>query len=767
MCGEECINYLHLCYFIESLVRSKKNYELNILGLWLSQMKVLVTEYYFTILYFQNSILKVLLPDLIKVNYINEILFVNFNNLCRSHNKWCLFEFKHQSRTFKRILKVIPSSQIPKGYILCSNDTYFMIKHSFNYTSFIPNASIKFKILEILDEYNHQHANKLITFILHKPLHMPSVLFDKTIVNFISTPKLMHTGDVISIDLSLYGVEKVFDYICFKVVKLLGPVNEFVANDLEHSLIVSQKTKVYGETFIPHYLPSLEWFLLDYRKLNTVTPILPLGLEKYYFDLLKWIRPFLVSKMDGLKPIFIISGLPGSGKSILIEAACKKLGLHYCDIDCNSIISNTLTQINANIKSTLTTAASRSPCILHLKNYHMMSSESDGLDSIQLCESLRNHIDNFTSSYPVIIIASCDDIEMLKGEFVRISLDQMHISLPTEKERTLMISWLTRVHNLVLDRKTKEFVVSETKSCNFDRIKNILCLAEKERIISGDHNLDISHFSTVLGRLTSMERLSATVEWADVGGVELIKKEVVSSLVSSRLLSSRTSSNGARRTGILLHGPPGTGKTLLARAVASQSMRAFVPVNGPDLLNMYVGQSEANVRAVFSRAREAAPCIMFFDELDSIAPNRGNKSDSGGVMDRVVSTLLSEMDSLDSSGDVFILGATNRPDLLDPALLRPGRFDKMLYIGPCQDEDSKLKVLKALSRKFLLKDVHLEDIVKLLPDEVTGATMYGICSTAWLSAARQLIRTGNVKPEAQVTVQMEHFEQAIRQITKS
>ena len=133
---------------------------------------------------------------------------------------------------------------------------------------------------------------------------------------------------------------------------------------------------------------------------------------------------------------------------------------------------------------------------------------------------------------------------------------------------------------------------------------------------------------------------------------------------------------GACGPGILLYGPPGTGKTLLAKAVATSCSLNFFSIKGPELLDMYIGESEANVRRVFQRARDAKPCVIFFDELDSVAPKRGNQGDSGGVMDRIVSQLLAELDGMaEGKGgtDVFVIGATNRPDLLDPALLRPGR----------------------------------------------------------------------------------------------
>jgi peroxin-6 len=158
-----------------------------------------------------------------------------------------------------------------------------------------------------------------------------------------------------------------------------------------------------------------------------------------------------------------------------------------------------------------------------------------------------------------------------------------------------------------------------------------------------------------------------------------------------------------KRSGILFYGPPGTGKTLLAKAIATEYSLNFFSVKGPELLNMYIGESEANVRRVFQRARDARPCVVFFDELDSVAPKRGNQGDSGGVMDRIVSQLLAELDGMsggeDNGGGVFVIGATNRPDLLDPALLRPGRFDKMLYLGVSDTHEKQLTILQALTRK--------------------------------------------------------------------
>jgi peroxin-6 len=164
---------------------------------------------------------------------------------------------------------------------------------------------------------------------------------------------------------------------------------------------------------------------------------------------------------------------------------------------------------------------------------------------------------------------------------------------------------------------------------------------------------------------------------------------------------------------------------------------------------MYIGESEANVRRVFQRARDARPCVVFFDELDSVAPRRGNQADSAGVMDRIVSQLLAELDGMsDSSGDsgVFVIGATNRPDLLDPALLRPGRFDKMLYLGVSQTHDQQVHIIRALTRKFNLSpDVDLLSVAETCPFTFTGADFYALCSDAQLKAMTRAAEKVNVK----------------------
>ncbi|CAJ2501677.1 Uu.00g045300.m01.CDS01 [Anthostomella pinea] len=229
------------------------------------------------------------------------------------------------------------------------------------------------------------------------------------------------------------------------------------------------------------------------------------------------------------------------------------------------------------------------------------------------------------------------------------------------------------------------------------------------------------------------------VTWDDVGGLNNVKEAVMETIQLPLERPELFAKGMKKRSGILFYGPPGTGKTLLAKAIATEYSLNFFSVKGPELLNMYIGESEANVRRVFQRARDARPCVVFFDELDSVAPKRGNQGDSGGVMDRIVSQLLAELDGMsggdDGGGGVFVIGATNRPDLLDQALLRPGRFDKMLYLGVSDTHGKQLTIMEALTRKFTLHpSVSLPSVAEHLPFTYTGADFYALCSDAMLKA---------------------------------
>ena len=251
-----------------------------------------------------------------------------------------------------------------------------------------------------------------------------------------------------------------------------------------------------------------------------------------------------------------------------------------------------------------------------------------------------------------------------------------------------------------------------------------------------------------------------TTRWSDIGGLTAAKRQIqqlidlprLSALTQPTASTNRPPKPVKTSGGILLFGPPGTGKTLMAKAVAAESGMNFMSVKGPELLNMYVGESERNVRNVFTRARACAPCVIFFDELDSLAPRRGGGSDGGGVMDRVVSQLLTEMDGVvqqqgagegGKAGGILIIGATNRPDLLDAALMRPGRLDKLVYLGVSDGgDDGRLSILRALTRKMRLEDGGdwLAEVASRMEGRgYTGADCYGLVTDAMMIAVKRRI----------------------------
>ncbi|GMF11607.1 unnamed protein product [[Candida] boidinii] len=268
------------------------------------------------------------------------------------------------------------------------------------------------------------------------------------------------------------------------------------------------------------------------------------------------------------------------------------------------------------------------------------------------------------------------------------------------------------------------------------------------KLLPGDFETAINNARSKFSDSIGAPRIP-NVKWEDVGGLDLVKDEIMDTIDMPLKHPELFSSGIKKRSGILFYGPPGTGKTLLAKAIATNFALNFFSVKGPELLNMYIGESEANVRKVFQKARDAKPCVVFFDELDSVAPKRGNQGDSGGVMDRIVSQLLAELDGM-SGGDggdgVFVVGATNRPDLLDEALLRPGRFDKMLYLGISDTDEKQAKIIAALSRKFSLdSDVDIEKIASTCPFSYTGADFYALCSDAMLNAMTRVAGTVDQK----------------------
>merc|ERR1711881_821506 len=263
--------------------------------------------------------------------------------------------------------------------------------------------------------------------------------------------------------------------------------------------------------------------------------------------------------------------------------------------------------------------------------------------------------------------------------------------------------------------------------------------------IMGSMAVSQEHFVSALGQCNPSSLRETVVEvpnikWDDIGGLEDTKRSLQEMILYPIDHPEKFLQFGMQPSrGVLFYGPPGCGKTLLAKAIANECQANFISVKGPELLTMWFGESEANVREIFDKAKSAAPCVLFFDELDSIAKSRGGSvGDAGGAADRVINQVLTEMDGMGAKKNVFIIGATNRPDIIDSAILRPGRLDQLIYI-PLPDEGSRTSILKANLRKTpLSKKVDLSYLAKITKG-FSGADLTEICQRACKLAIRENI----------------------------
>jgi transitional endoplasmic reticulum ATPase len=259
------------------------------------------------------------------------------------------------------------------------------------------------------------------------------------------------------------------------------------------------------------------------------------------------------------------------------------------------------------------------------------------------------------------------------------------------------------------------------------------------------------------------------VTWEQVGGLQDVKEELREAVEwPLKYPDLFAQLNATPPKGLLLYGPPGTGKTLLAKAVAHESESNFISVKGPELLNKFVGESEKAVREVFRKARQASPCIIFFDEIDSVAPTRGSSVGDSHVTERVISQFLTEMDGLEELRNVVIIAATNRPDIIDSALLRPGRFDRLLFVPP-PDLEARKQIFKIHTRKTpLADDVNLDDLARKT-DGYTGADIASLANTGVMLALREHISKAKDPEDAKkrakgLKVAKRHFEEALQKI---
>ncbi|KAJ8515523.1 hypothetical protein ONZ45_g7081 [Pleurotus djamor] len=456
----------------------------------------------------------------------------------------------------------------------------------------------------------------------------------------------------------------------------------------------------------------------------------------------------------------LLEGARGIGKSTVATWAAQSLGFSFLEINCYSLIGENDTKTEGVLRARFDKAIQCSPCLLLLRHIDALAQSTQVLETGKdpaIVTSLKECIEQAqaswkTTSFPVVVVGTTSEPSKVPGSILALFKHQISFEAPDEAQRFEILNTLLDGTQLAPDVSLPSIATQTAALVAAD----LVGLVSRARQISLDSmsTLGISNRSDVpltakdfdlainKARASYSDTIGApripTVTWDDVGGLASVKADILDTIQLPLEHPELFADGLKKRSGILLYGPPGTGKTLLAKAVATSCSLNFFSVKGPELLNMYIGESEANVRRVFQRARDAKPCVVFFDELDSVAPKRGNHGDSGGVMDRIVSQLLAELDGMSSSGsgsDVFVIGATNRPDLLDPALLRPGRFDRMLYLGVSDTHEAQYNILDALTRKFKLHpDLDLRSVAERCPFNYTGADFYALCSDAMLRA---------------------------------
>jgi peroxin-6 len=436
----------------------------------------------------------------------------------------------------------------------------------------------------------------------------------------------------------------------------------------------------------------------------------------------------------GLPPIAVLitSTQRGIGKATVAMKACEDLGLHTFSIEAFDILSEGGAgdvKTEGFLKARAERGLTCGPEFTALMIKHVEALNADRMNAA-LKEILADSR---------VLVATTTEIDKVPEGIRGLFTHEIEMSAPDEREREGILRSIIEDAGVRLSPdvdlsnvavKTAALVagdlvdvVDRALVAKRERIEALAKSASKdtapaEAVTTRDIELAGGYYSNSLMKADLDSAVDAArknfadaigapkipnVGWSDVGGLSHVKDAVMETIQLPLSRPELFAKGMKKRSGILFYGPPGTGKTLLAKAIATEFSLNFFSVKGPELLNMYIGESEANVRRVFQRARDARPCVVFFDELDSVAPKRGNQGDSGGVMDRIVSQLLAELDGMSDGGEgVFVIGATNRPDLLDQALLRPGRFDKMLYLGVSDTHEKQQTILEALSRKYVL-----------------------------------------------------------------
>jgi len=480
----------------------------------------------------------------------------------------------------------------------------------------------------------------------------------------------------------------------------------------------------------------------------------------------------------------LLHGPPGTGKTLLAKAVAGESDAHFILLNGPEIMSKFYGESEKKIRDIFDEAEKSAPSIIFIDEIDAIAPKREdtaGEVERRVVSQLLTMMDGLNSRGKVVVIGATNRPNALDpalrrpGRFDR----EMEISVPDKNGRLSILKIHTR--NMPLTKEVKlEDIAAKThgfvgadinalaKEAAMSVLRRLLLklkLEENQEIpkeVLEELKISDKDFNDALKvvRPSAMREVlveTPNIGWSDIGGIMGVKQELKEAIEWPLKSPSAFTRMGIRPPrGVLLYGPPGTGKTLLAKAVAKESEANFIQVKGPSLLSMWVGKSEEGVRKIFERARQVAPCIIFFDEIDSLAGKRGYDNGTK-VTERVLNQMLSEMDGLEELNNVIVIGATNRPDMLDSALMRPGRFDRIVYVD-VPDEEGRLSILKIHTKNMPLENVSLNEIAKET-EGYTGADLEALTREAAMLSLRENIENKNVSKK--------HFEKAMDKVRPS
>ena len=504
----------------------------------------------------------------------------------------------------------------------------------------------------------------------------------------------------------------------------------------------------------------------------------------YHYDAYKQLK---IEPIKGL----LLCGPPGCGKTTLAYAIGGEFNIPFYKITGPDIISSLSGESEQIIRNLFKAVVNNSPSILFIDEIETIlgKRESAGKEmerrivaQIMSCIDDINLIQLSSLEAPVFIIGATSKPEFIDNSMRRSGRfdKEIHIGFPSLDMRKEMIISITKDKKISnnldfnkLAQGTPGYLAADLQS-----LVRTAGHAAINRYITKKLNLDdmtieqcdFDYGISIIQPTSKREGFTTipNVTWNNIGGLRDLREELYYDIVLPCLEPSTLQKVGINKAvGVLLYGPPGCGKTLLAKAVANEARANFISIKGPELLNKYVGESEKAIRSLFLRARNSCPCIIFFDELDALVPKRSQDNNNAG--ERVVNQLLTEMDGLEERKQIFIIAATNRPDIIDPAMLRPGRLDKLLYV-PLPSKEDRLSILQTITKDLpLIKEgdlINLEAINDKI-DGFSGADIAALVREAQLNALKRIKNPNNKSLDLNFIITNNDFDESIKSIFKS